>query len=64
MSHTTTDFNKLKIYKEKGKVIISKKSKFLGVVELDENEVEEVAATLYQLIVKKNRKLYGNTKRG
>lgn len=44
---------KLQIYKENGKVIISKKSKFLGVVELEnEKEIRKVASYLYKLIVK------------
>lgn len=48
-----TDFKTLKVYKENGKVIISKKSKFLGVVELEnEKEIRKVASYLYKLIVK------------
>lgn len=53
-----TDFKTLKVYKENGKVIISKKSKFLGVVELEnEREIRKVATYLYKLISKddKNR---------
>lgn len=48
---------KLQIYKENGKVIISKKSKFLGVVELEnEKEIRKVASYLYKLIIKEDEK--------
>ena len=44
-----TTFEDLDIYKEKGKVIISKKSKFLGVVELTKKEVKECIKILKEL---------------
>lgn len=59
----TTDFDTLKVYKEKGKVIISKRSKFLGVVYLDNmEEVRKVGAFLYRLIIEEDMKKYGNKK--
>jgi len=61
MSHTTTDFEKLKIYKEKGKIVISKKSKFLGVVYLEtDEEIREVGAYLYKLVVNEDKKTWNN----
>lgn len=62
-----TNFNKLDIYKEKGKVIISKRSKFLGVVELTEKEAEKCYQMIGDLIGKvdfkkqmeEDKKLYG-----
>lgn len=49
--HTNTDFKTLKIYKENGKVIISKKSGQMGVVYLDTiGEVEKTAKKLNEIV--------------
>lgn len=51
---------KLQIYKENGKIIISKKSKFLGVVELEnDEEIIKVASKLFSIIIKDEKKKYG-----
>ena len=46
----------LQIYKEKGKVVISKKSNQLGVVYLDKDEIRLVGSYLYKLVVKEDKK--------
>ena len=46
----TTSFKKLDIYKEKGKVVISKQSPFKGVVFLTPKEVRVVASVLYKMV--------------
>ena len=42
--------DKLDVYKEKGKIVISKKSKFLGVIFLTRNQTEELYEKLGDML--------------